>query len=241
MVVEEEPDALLLRAALQRAIDDRAASAARALGALSLLPDGVVLTGRGNADRVSPLHAGRPVLERDAVLEQELVGSRFMIGERPLHPAIVVAVLRHAVGLDHRPVGQILEQDLRRIDDAVLLLGARAAAERHLAAVDDAVAADVVVGFDDDDRRAVIGGANGGGQTARAGTDDDDVGFEIPRGRKGGPPARLRLHAQARHGGRAGERGGADPRPFDERPAADVPFSLSAIVHRRSHVQATRV
>ena len=69
---------------------------------------------------MSALHAGRIVTERDAVLEQKFVRGRLVVGERPLHTAIVVAGIRHAVGLDDRPVGQILEQDVWRIDDAVL-------------------------------------------------------------------------------------------------------------------------
>jgi hypothetical protein len=99
---------------------------------------------------------------------RKLERGRLVVGERPLHAAIVVAVFRHPVAFDDRPVGEIPEKDVGRVDDAVFLLGAGAAAERHLAAVDDAVAADVVVGFDDEDRCAVVGGADGGRQAAGA-------------------------------------------------------------------------
>src|SRR5688500_9112356 len=115
---------------------------------------------------MSALNAGLAVLEDDAVLEKEFEGGRLVVGERALHTAIVVAILRHAVRFDDRPVGQVLEQCVGGIFNAVLLLRAGAAAERYLSAVEDAVAADVVIRFYHDDRGAMVGGADSGRQAA---------------------------------------------------------------------------
>ena len=68
--------------------------------------------------------------------------------------AVVVAIIGKAVRLDHRPVGQVAEQQVGRIVDAVFLLHAGAAAQRHIAAAADGVAADMVLRLDHDDRRA---------------------------------------------------------------------------------------
>jgi hypothetical protein len=101
-------------------------------------------------------------------------------GQGPLNASIVETVFRHAVGLDDRPVGEILEQDLGRIDDAMFLLCAGPAAKRHLSPIDDPVATDVVVGLDDNHRGAVIGGANRGWEAAGTGAEHDDIGLEVP-------------------------------------------------------------
>ena len=57
-----------------------------------------------------------------------------VVGEGADDLAVVVAVVGHAVRLDDRPVGEVLEQQVGRILDAVFLLHAGAAAERHVAA-----------------------------------------------------------------------------------------------------------
>jgi hypothetical protein len=132
---------------------------------------------------VSALHAGLAVLEDDAVLEEEFKGGRLVVGERALHAAVVVAILRHSVRFDDRPVGQVLEQRVGRILDAIFLLRACASAERDLSAVEDAVSADVVIGLHHDNRGAMVGGADRGRQAAGARANDDDIGIDVPPGR----------------------------------------------------------
>ena len=68
--------------------------------------------------------------------------------------AIVVAVIREAVRPDHRPVGQVAEQQIRGVLDAVFLLHAGAAAERNIAAAGDGVTADIRFRLDQDHRRS---------------------------------------------------------------------------------------
>ncbi len=57
-----------------------------------------------------------------------------VVGEGADDLAVVVAVVGEAVGLDDRPVGQVAEQQVGRVLDAVFLLHAGAAAERNVAA-----------------------------------------------------------------------------------------------------------
>jgi hypothetical protein len=64
--------------------------------------------------------------------------------------AVVVAVIGKAVRTDHRPVGQIAEQEVRRIRDAISLLDAGATAERDIPTADDGMATDILLGFDKD-------------------------------------------------------------------------------------------
>ena len=133
------------------------------------------------ADLVADL-VWMPVDDLDAVREQEFERRHAVIGERADDLAVVVAVGRKAVGLDHRPVGQVLEEQVRRILDAVFLLIAGAAAERQVAAAGDRVAAHMVLGFDHDHRRASLARNDGGRKSRRARPDHDDVGFAVPGG-----------------------------------------------------------
>lgn len=61
-------------------------------------------TRAANVDACRPgglaANARRSVGEPDAVLEEELVRRGFVVGERPLHSAIVEPVFGHPVGLD---------------------------------------------------------------------------------------------------------------------------------------------
>ncbi len=99
-----------------------------------------------------PTRVRRLVDEDDAVRHQPLEGGGAVVGEGADDLAVVVAVIRKAVRLDHRPVGQVAEQQVGRIRDAVFLLHAGAAAQRHVAAAGDGVAADIGFGLDQDDR-----------------------------------------------------------------------------------------
>ena len=86
-----------------------------------------------------------PVDDLDAMRQQEFERRHAVVGEGADDLAVVVAIGREAVGLDHRPVGQILEEQVGQILDAVFLLVAGAAAERQVAAAGDGVAADAVL------------------------------------------------------------------------------------------------
>ena len=134
---------------------------------------------RRDADLMADL-VRRPVDNLDAVRQQKFECRHAVIGEGADDLAIVVAIGRKAVGLDHRPVGQIVEEQVGRIRDAVFLLVAGAAAERQVAARGDGVAADMRLRLDDDDRGAGFTRDDRGRHSGRARADDDNVGLAIP-------------------------------------------------------------
>ena len=123
---------------------------------------------------------GRSVDDLHAVREQEFERCDAVVGKGADDLAVVIAIGRKAVGLDHRPVGEILEEQIGRILDAVFLLVAGAAAERQIAARGDGVAADMVLCLDDDDRSAGLARDDRGRHPGRAGPDHDDIGLAIP-------------------------------------------------------------
>jgi len=86
---------------------------------------------RGVADRVPTAFVGRLIDEHDAVRDEPLV-CRHVVSANGARLAIVVAVIGMPVRFDDRPVGQVPEQQVGRVDDAVFLLRARAAAERNV-------------------------------------------------------------------------------------------------------------
>ena len=94
--------------------------------------------------------------------------------------AVVVAVIGKAVWTDHGPVGQIAEQEVRRIRDAVFVLDAGATAERDIATADDGMAADIFLGFDKDYGTACFACDDRGGQPCRPRADHDDIGRAVP-------------------------------------------------------------
>ena len=134
---------------------------------------------RRDADLVPDL-VRQPVDDLHAVRQQEFERRHAVVGEGADDLAVVVAIGRKAVGLDHRPVGQVAEQQVGRIRDAVFFLVAGAAAERQIAARGDGVAADMVFRLDDDDRAACFARDDRGRQAGGAGADDDDVGLAMP-------------------------------------------------------------
>ena len=95
-----------------------------------------------DADLVSDF-VRRPVDDLYAMGQQEFERRHAVVGKGADDLAVVIAIGREAVGLDHRPVGQVLEEQIGRILDAVFLLIAGAAAERQVAARGDGVAADM--------------------------------------------------------------------------------------------------
>ena len=188
-VIEEDVDAGLARRSFERphqpgaGADFVIARIGRSAG-MNHRPIGDVdLHGaqRRNPDLMSDL-IRRPVDDLDAMRQQPLEGRHAVVGEGADDLAVVIAVGRKAVGLDHGPVGQILEEQIGRILDAVFLLIAGAAAERQVAARGDGMAADMRLRLDHDHRRAGLARHDGGRHAGRAGSDDDDIGFAIPFG-----------------------------------------------------------
>jgi hypothetical protein len=88
------------------------------------------------------------------VREQEFERRHAVVGKSADDLAVVIPVWREAIGFDHRPIGQILEKQIRRILDAVFFLVAGAAAQRQVAARRDGVTADMRLRLDNDDRSA---------------------------------------------------------------------------------------
>src|SRR5262249_58164625 len=115
-----------------------------------------------------------------SVGQQEFVDKRAMIGERPHHRAIVVAVIRPTVGLDYRPISEIREDRVRRIRYAVFFLCAGAAAESHVAAAYYCVPTDIVIGFNHDDRCAALDSLDRGGKPPRPRPYNHHIPLPVP-------------------------------------------------------------
>src|SRR5438876_332450 len=82
-----------------------------------------------------PVAAVRRLVDHlHAVGEQPFKGGSAVVGEGADDLAVVVAVVRGAGGLHHRPVGEVAVDEVGRVLDAVFLLVAGAAAERQVAA-----------------------------------------------------------------------------------------------------------
>src|SRR5580704_6253548 len=79
-------------------------------------------------------------------------GGRAVVGKGADQLPIVVSVIWKSIGLDHRPVCQVLEKQVRRVNDSVLFLSSRAAAQCNIAAARDRVTADIALSLDQDHR-----------------------------------------------------------------------------------------
>ena len=132
---------------------------------------------------VAAARVGRLVDEDDAMRDQEIEGGGAIVGKGADDLAVVVAVVGKAIGLDHRPIGEIAEDEIGRILDAVFLLRAGAAAERNVAAAADGVAADMLLRLDDDHRRAGLARDDRRREAHGAGADHHDVCLPAPSGR----------------------------------------------------------
>ena len=162
---------------------------------------GVVLARHRIADRAAAQRVRRLVDEDDAVRHQPFEDIGAVVGEGADDLAVVVAIVGKAVGLDHRPIGQVAEQEVGRILDAVFFLPAGAAAERDIAAAAGPVATGMGLGLDQDDRRASLARDDRGGKSRSARADHHDVRLALPFG---GRPLRLgerRLRRCERGGG----------------------------------------
>src|SRR5579871_132398 len=128
----------------------------------------------------------RAAVVRGAVDEDHPMGHepferrRALIGEGADDLTVVVTVVREAVGLDDRPVSQIGKEQVRRIDDPVLLLHAGAAAQSDVAPADCRMAADVPVCLDHEHGCAAFSRRNGRREPCSPRADDYYVCFLIP-------------------------------------------------------------
>jgi hypothetical protein len=126
----------------------------------------------------------RPVDDFHSVGEQEFERRHAIVDKSADNLAIVVAIRREAVVLDHRPIGQMAEEKLGRILDAVFFLIMGAAAERQVAAAGDSVTADMRLCLDDDDRGASLAGDDRRWHPGGARADHDDVSLAVPMERR---------------------------------------------------------
>jgi len=180
VVIEDEFHALRAGGLLKTSHQVRAAGTRGAFSRLPFSPDAVMLTLRAEADRVAA-HIVRCLVDKlHAVLQQKFKGRSLVIGERVLHRAVVIAVVRLTAALHDAPVRQILEERFRIILDSVLLLEGGAAAKRHIAARRNRVAADIVVRIDHEDGKTRVTGSDRGRESGRAGTDHDDIRGVVP-------------------------------------------------------------
>ena len=178
--------------------------------------------------------------EPDVVVHHELPRGRAVLGPRAGELPLVVAVGALALGIDHRPVGDVREQEvdaviellrpLGRIDRDqsllvllalhVPLLDRVAAAEGHEGPAVQHPAADVEVLIDHQHAGAEIPRANGRGEAGAAAPRDDDVHLVVPSDvvRAGGRGLR---RSRIRRQQRARTQPGGGSRP-DEVPPADA-------------------
>jgi hypothetical protein len=112
--------------------------------------------------------------------QQPVVGGDIVVSERTHNLAVVVAIVRKAVGLDNRPVGEILKQQVGRVFNAVLALRASAGPERDVAAADHGVAAGMRLGFHQDHGAAGFACHNRRRQARRTGADHDHIRLGMP-------------------------------------------------------------
>jgi hypothetical protein len=112
--------------------------------------------------------------ELDAILDQEVESREVLVGKDAYQVTVAVARDRRVVA---HPV---LEDLVRRILDAGLLLQGVAAAEMDASAAQHAAAADVEVLLHADHGGAAVARRDGGGEARYAGPDDDHVGRQVP-------------------------------------------------------------
>jgi hypothetical protein len=188
-VVQEKFDAFGPRARLQRPYQPCAGAAAWTGEPRAVGPDRMILTRRRVARAVCTDIIRSDILERDAIGHEKFIRGGAMIGERPHNGAVIVAVIRPAVGLDDGPVRQISEDEVRCIRDAVFALRARAAAQGHVATAQNGMSADIVVRFHHDHGGPRLSGRKSGGEPCGPRTDHYDIGCQVPAIRHG-PSAR---------------------------------------------------
>src|SRR5664280_1139498 len=111
---------------------------------------------------------------------QPFIGRSRVVGEGANYFFIVIAVSREAVGYHHRPIGQIGEEDIRRICDVVVLLCAGSTAQRDVSVAADGVSSDVLLRLQQYDGSSVLASLNGGGEADGAGPDHHDIRLSIP-------------------------------------------------------------
>ena len=111
-------------------------------------------------------------------------GGRAVVGKGADQLPVVVSVIRKSIGLDHRPVRQVLEKQVWRVHDSVLFLNGRAAAQRNIAAARDRVTADIGLSHDQDHRGTGFPRDYGRREPSCSRTDHHDVRLAMPLGRR---------------------------------------------------------
>ena len=154
---------------------------------------------------------------------QPLIRFCSVIGKRAHDFAVVVAKIREAVRLDHRPIGEIPEQQIGGIHDPILFLGTGPAAERYRAAAHHGMAACVLFRLDHDDRSSGLLCNDRRRQAEGARADHHDVRFQIPR-----------IRGSPRCGGGRSQRQCADTQGTsdDKIPAGHRPLDVR-VIHQR--------
>ena len=184
--------------------------------------------------------------ETDVVVHQELPGRRGVLGPRARDVPLVVAVRALGLGVEHRPVVEVREQDLDavvellrglgRIDRDVAVavalaphvpaLDRVAAAERDHRSAEQHPAAGVVVRIDHEHARPEVPRADGRGQPGAAGPRDDDIHLVVPRRVAGARGDALRVRPVRSQQGAGAQPGrGAGPYEIPARETVRVPAS----------------
>jgi hypothetical protein len=164
----------------------RGGGVAHALGGRSGLHhrpvhDGAVVLARdGIADRAAAPRVGRPLDEHDAMRDEKIESRNVVVGESADELAIVVAIIGEAIRLDDAPVGEVAEEEIGRVGNAIFLLSVRAAAQRHISAAADRVAADMRLRLDDDDRASCLARDDRRRNARGTAADDHDVRQKRP-------------------------------------------------------------
>ena len=178
--MQEKFDPLGPRAGFQRSHQAGSASAAGTPQPGALGPERMVFARRRVARAVRASIIGWYLFELDAIGHEKFVRGGAMLSEGPHDGAVIVAVIRPAVGLHDGPVGQIGKDEVRRIDNAVFALRARTTAKRDVAAAQYRMPADIVVRFDHEHGRPPINGRNGGRQPRGASANDHHIRRQVP-------------------------------------------------------------
>jgi len=179
-VVQEKLDALGPRTRLQGPHQPSAASATGTRQLRAFGPERMIFAWRRVARAVRAGIVRRDLLEHDAIGHEKFVRGGAMIGEGPHDGAVIVSVIRPAVGLHDGPVRQVGKDDVWRIRDAVFALRACTPAKRDVATAHHGMPAYIVVRFDHEHGRPLIAGLNGGGEPRGAGANNHDIRFQVP-------------------------------------------------------------
>ena len=133
------------------------------------------------ADRY-PTGLGRLINENDPLSDEPFEGPGAVVGEGANDFTVIVPVVGKTIRLNNRPVGQVAEQKVGRIVDAISLLDACSTTQADVATAGDGVAPNMVLGLDDDDGGSAFPCNNRSRKPGCARTNDDDIRLLLPPG-----------------------------------------------------------